>query len=118
MHCIQSCCINHTLKVAKDYVCSRYARPAEKRAAPPRPAKRQALPHPAEIDKTRGARRGKADCRLHRSCQQLWAYSGEMKEKLFIWYFVQLVIIIISIMVILSGESGNENAIQVKIKQM
>ena len=36
-------------------------RPLEKRAAPPR--KKQALPRPAEIEKTRGAQRGKADCR-------------------------------------------------------
>ena len=51
---------------------------------------------PAEIDKTRGAQRGKADCRLHRLCPHIFAKNGginEMKEKLFIWSFVQLVII-------------------------
>ena len=36
-------------------------RPAEKQAAPPR--EKQALPR--EIDKTRGAQRGKTDCRFH-----------------------------------------------------
>ena len=64
------------------------------RPAPPR--EKQALPRPAEIDKTRGAQRGKADCRLHRLCPHIWAKNGEeneMKEKLFIWSFVQLVII-------------------------
>ena len=37
-------------------------RPAEKQAAPPR--EKQALPRPAEIDKTCGAQRGKADCKF------------------------------------------------------
>ena len=46
-----------------------------------------------EIDKTRGARRGKADCRFHRLCPHIWAESGEMNGKFFIWSFVQLVII-------------------------
>ena len=67
--------------------------------APPHPApprEKQALPRPAEIDKTRGAQRGKVDCRLHRLCPHIWAKNGEeneMKEKLFIWSFVQLVIV-------------------------
>ena len=65
--------------------------PHEKQAAPPR--EKQALPRPAEIDKTRGPQRGKTDYRLHRLCPHIWAESGEMKEKLFIWSFVQLVII-------------------------
>ena len=42
------------------------------------------------------ARGGKADCRLHRLCPHIWAKNGEeneMKEKLFIWSFVQLVIV-------------------------
>ena len=37
--------------------------PRKNWAAPPR--EKQALPRPAEIDKTREAQRGKADCRLH-----------------------------------------------------
>ena len=64
--------------------------------APPRPAKSKPCPvppRPAEIDKTRGAQRGKAGYRLHRLGPPIWAESGEMKEKLFIWSFVQLVII-------------------------
>merc|ERR1712055_549949 len=82
----------------------RDARPAPPRGktgcpAPPRPAKSKpcpAPPRPAEIDKTCGAQRGKADCRLHRLCPHIWAKNGEeneMKEKLFIWSFVQLVIV-------------------------
>ena len=67
------------------------------RPTPPRPAKSKPCPAlPAEIDKTHGAQRGKADCRLHRLCPHIWAKNGEeneMKEKLFIWSFVQLVII-------------------------
>ena len=35
-------------------------------APPALPRKKQALPRPAEIDKTRGAQRGKADYRLNR----------------------------------------------------
>ena len=39
----------------------------------PRPTrKNQALPRPAEIDKTRGAHRGKADCTLHRLSPHIW----------------------------------------------
>ena len=66
---------------------SRDARPTPQKVslAPP--------PRPAEIDKTCGAQRGKADYRLHRLCPHIWAKSWEIKEKLFIWYFVQLVII-------------------------
>ena len=49
--------------------------------APPRgktgcPAPRKASlapPRPAEINKTRRAQRGKADCRLHRLCPHIWA---------------------------------------------
>ena len=72
------------------WVSIRDARPGPRKAsfAPPRPA---------EIDKTRGAQRGKADCRLHRLCPHIWAKNGEeneMKEMLFIWSFVQLVIIL------------------------
>ena len=74
-----------------------WVRIRDARPAPPRPAeKRAAPPRLAEIDKTRGAQRGKADCRLHRLCPHIWAKNGEeneMKEKLFIWSFVQLVII-------------------------
>ena len=72
------------------------APPRGKLACPAPPREKQALPRPAEIDKTRGAQRGKADCRLHRLCPHIWAKNGEeneMKEKLFIWSFVQLVII-------------------------
>ena len=53
--------------------------------APPHPALRKnkgAPPRPTEIDKTRGAQRGKADCRFHRLCPHIWAKSGEMKEQL------------------------------------
>ena len=64
------------------------------RPTPPRPAEKWAAPpRPAEIDKSRGAQRGKANYKLHRLCPPIWAESGEMKEKLFIWSFVQLVII-------------------------
>ena len=71
-------------------------RPAPRKNGLPRPAKMKpcpAPPRPAEIDKTRGAQRGKADYRLHRLGPHIWAESGEMKEKLFIWSFVQLVFI-------------------------
>ena len=74
-------------------IAGRLAPPRGKSGCPAPPRKKQALPRPAEIDKTRGAQRGKADYRLHRLCPHIWAESGEMKEKLFIWSFVQLVII-------------------------
>ena len=50
-------------------------------------------PRPAEIDKTRRAQRGKAGCRSHRLFPHIWTKSGEVKEKLFIWSFVQIVMI-------------------------
>ena len=61
------------------------------RPAPPR--EKQVLPRPAEIDKTRGAQRGKATIDTTDYAHTFGLRVGKLKEKLFIWSFVQLVII-------------------------
>ena len=85
------------LPFSTDQGCSPRPTPPRGKTGCPAPRKASlAPPRPAEIDKTRGAQRGKADCRLHRLCPHIWAKNGEeneMKEKLFIWSFVQLVIV-------------------------